>query len=44
MRLAHVDAAVVIDDLRFPPSHHLEKLQGDLKDTWSLRINQQWRI
>ncbi len=44
MRLTRVDAAVVIDDLRFPPSHHLEKLKGDRKDAWSLRINQQWRI
>jgi proteic killer suppression protein len=22
----------------------LEKLKGDRKDAWSLRINQQWRI
>lgn len=44
MRLARIDAAVVIEDLRFPPSHHLEKLKGDRKDSWSLRINQQWRI
>ena len=44
MRLARIDAAVVIEDLRLPPSHHLEKLKGDRKDSWSLRINQQWRI
>jgi proteic killer suppression protein len=44
MRLARIDAAVMIEDLRFPPSHHLEKLKGDRKDAWSLRINQQWRV
>ena len=44
MRLVRIDAAVVIEDLHLPPSHHLEKLKGDRKDSWSLRINQQWRI
>ncbi len=33
-----------LDDLRIPPSNHLEKLKGDLKDFYSIRINIQWRI
>ena len=33
-----------IDDLRIPPSNRLEKLSGNLKDFYSIRINDQWRI
>jgi len=33
-----------INDLRIPPGNRLEKLQGDLKDKYSIRINDQWRI
>lgn len=31
-------------DLRIPPSNRLEKLSGDLKKYYSIRINNQWRI
>ncbi|MNY51610.1 Toxin HigB-1 [compost metagenome] len=31
-------------DLRIPPSNRLEKLTGNLKDFYSIRINNQWRI
>jgi proteic killer suppression protein len=31
-------------DLRIPPSNRLEKLHGNLKDYYSSRINDQWRI
>ena len=31
-------------DLRIPPSNRLEKLGGNLKDFYSIRINIQWRI
>lgn len=31
-------------DLRIPPSNRLEKLSGNLKDHYSIRINNQWRI
>jgi proteic killer suppression protein len=27
-----------------PPSNRLEKLRGDLKEFYSIRINDQWRI
>lgn len=33
-----------INDLRIPPSNRLEKLHGDLKQFYSIRINNQWRI
>lgn len=33
-----------IMDLRIPPSNRLEKLSGNLKGFYSIRINQQWRI
>ena len=33
-----------IKDLTIPPSNHLEKLGGKLKEFYSIRINDQWRI
>jgi len=33
-----------LNDLQIPPSNRLEKLKGDLKDFYSIRINNQWRI
>jgi len=33
-----------IMDLTIPPSNRLEKLSGKLKDFYSVRINDQWRI
>lgn len=33
-----------IIDLRVPPSNRLEKLSGNLKEFYSIRINKQWRI
>lgn len=33
-----------INDLLIPPSNRLEKLKGNLKDFYSIRINNQWRI
>ena len=32
-----------LTDLQIPPSNKLEKLKGNLKDFYSLRINNQWR-
>lgn len=31
-------------DLQIPPSNKLEKLIGELKDFYSIRVNNQWRI
>jgi proteic killer suppression protein len=36
--------SVDINDLRIPPSNRLEKLSGNLKEFYSIRINNQWRI
>ena len=33
-----------LSDLQIPPSNRLEKLKGNLKDFYSIRINNQWRI
>ena len=33
-----------IRDLMVPPSNRLEKLKGNLKEYYSIRINDQWRI
>ena len=33
-----------IRDLTIPPSNRLEKLSGNLKDFYSIRINDRWRI
>jgi proteic killer suppression protein len=33
-----------ISDLLIPPSNRLEKLKGNLKGFYSIRINDQWRI
>ena len=43
-KLVIIDNALSINDLRSPPSNHLEKLFGDPKGRWSIRINIQWRI
>ena len=39
-----LNAAVKIDDLRSPPGNRFEKLSGDLKEFYSIRINDQYRI
>jgi len=44
MKLNAIDAAIEIQDLRFPPSNRLEALKGNRKGQWSIRINNQWRI
>ena len=33
-----------LSDLQIPPSNRLEKLKGNLKEFYSIRINDQWRI
>ena len=33
-----------LTDLQIPPSNKLEKLKGNLKEYYSIRINDQWRI
>lgn len=33
-----------IADLQIPPSNRLEKLKGNLKEFYSIRINDQWKM
>ena len=42
--LSAMDAALVLEDLRFPPGNHLEELKGDRTGQHSIRVNDQWRI
>jgi len=44
MRLVQLDNAHSLDDLRLPPSNQLEKLSGNRKEQYSIRINKQWRL
>ena len=43
-KLRMINNSQNIKDLRIPPGNKLEKLQGDLKNKYSIRINDQWRI
>ena len=43
-KLRMLNNSVDISDLRIPPANRLEKLSGKLKDFYSIRINDQWRI
>ena len=43
-KVAMIDAAAALEDLRVPPANHLEKLSGDRAGQHSIRINKQWRI
>ena len=43
-KLAMLNAAHRVDDLRVPPGNRLEKLAGDRKGQHSIRINDQYRI
>ena len=42
-KLKAIDTAKATEDLRVPPGNRLEKLPGDRKGKWSIRINDQWR-
>jgi proteic killer suppression protein len=43
-KLVMLDAAESLGDLRILPSNRLEKLSGDRKGQYSIRINDQWRV
>ena len=43
-RLAHLNAATSLNDLRAMRSNHLEALRGDWAGQYSIRINRQWRV
>ncbi len=43
-KLNYLHAAKTLEDLRIPPSNRLEKLKGDRKHQYSIRINKKWRL
>lgn len=43
-KLHAIDVSKDINDLRVPPSNHLELLQGDRKGQYSIMVNDQFRI
>jgi toxin HigB-1 len=43
-KLAMLDGAQILDDLKVPPGNRLEKLYGDRLGQYSIRINDQFRI
>ena len=42
--LQMIDDATTDQDLRVPPSNHVEKLRGNLAGFHSIRVNNQWRL
>ncbi len=44
LKLAWLDAAVSLADLRVPPGNRLEPLAGDRAGQHSIRVNDQWRL
>lgn len=43
-KLSYLNAASKPEDLLIPPANRLEKLKGDRKTQYSIRINNRWRI
>ena len=43
-KLQMLDAANTIQDLRIPPSNHLEKISGNRSGQYSIRVNKQYRL
>jgi len=44
VKLTLVNRAQSLDDFRMPPGNRLEALKGNRKGSYSIRINDQWRI
>lgn len=43
-KLRMLNNSHTVSDLLIPPSNRLEKLKGNFKSFYSIRINNQWRI
>ena len=43
-KLAILDAATGLNELRVPPANRLERLTGSRRGQYSIRISDQWRI
>lgn len=42
LRMMH--RSISLEDLRIPPANRLEALRGDRKGSWSIRVNDQYRV
>ncbi len=43
-KLRQINASITFEDLKIPPSNHLESLLGDRLGQYSIRITRQWRL
>jgi proteic killer suppression protein len=43
-KLDMLDAAGAVIDLAAPPGNRLEALRGDLAGSYSIRVNERWRL
>jgi len=43
-RMADIDFAHDVAELKQPPGNRLERLKGDREGQWSIRVNDQFRI
>lgn len=43
-KMDQLNAAFDINDMRIPPGNHLEKLKGNLREYFSVRVNDKYRI
>ncbi len=43
-KLIAIDISNSLNDLKVPPSNHLEALADDRKGQYSIRINDQWHV
>ena len=44
LKLDRMEAAIAVKDLSALPGNRFERLKGDRKGQYSIRINDQWRI
>jgi toxin HigB-1 len=44
LKLRYIHLAKEVTDLLIPPGNRLERLKGNRKDQYSIRVNQQYRI
>ena len=44
IRMRYLARAMRLEDLYQPPGNRLEKLRGDRRGQYSIRVNRQWRI
>jgi len=43
-KLLFLNSVKKLEDLKVPPGNQLERLRGDREGSYSIRINDQWRI